>query len=369
MRRFVVVCALLCCLPLYVMAQADLQVLAIVKLNGRTSIYVKQVRSRVDLYEKQIQKGLPVEDRKKILDTIIDEKLILQAAEKAGISVPESEVDQYFLQSMSQQVGRNITETELNDIIKRQFNMSLDDYLKQQFGMGLAEYKERLRTTLIAQRYVVSQRQNEIQSVSPTDDEIRNFYSMNEDKFVQNDMLKMLIVNVPKGDKAEAARSKVNELLNGYKSKKISRDQILLKSKTPSEGYSAVEAYVNKNEVSAAQLGVSMKGLADIFDRSKGYVSDVFETNTGFQFYSIMDKYGKKFLEIGDVVQPGSNVTVYEYIKSGLTNQKQSEYLQRALDEIAKSLNTSANVDRKKTGNALDKLLSWEGKYGVPKEK
>lgn len=369
MRRFVIVCALLSCLPLSLMAQADLQVLAIVKLNGRASIYVKQVRSRVDLYEKQIQKGLSVDDRKKILDTIIDEKLILQAAEKSGVSVPESEVDQYFLQSMSQQVGRNITETELNDIIKRQFNMSLDDYLKQQFGMSLSEYKDRLRTTLIAQRYVVSQRQKELQGVTPSDEEIRAFYGMNEDKFVQNEMLKMLIVNVPKGDKAEAARAKVNEVLNGYKSKKITRDQMLLKGKTPAEGYNAVEAYVNKNEVSAAQLGVSMKGLSEIFDRSKGYISEIFDNPTGFQFYVIEDKYGKKFLEISDVLQPGSNVTVYEYIKGGLTQQKQSAYLQQALDEIAKSLNTDANVDRKKTGNALNKLLSWEGQYSVPKEK
>lgn len=369
MRRLVTICVFLCCLPLSLMAQADLQVLAIVKLNGRASIYVKQVRSRTDFYEKQMQKSLSVDDRKKILDTIIDEKLVMQAAEKAGVTVPESAVDQYFLQSMSQQVGRELTEQELNNIIKQQFNMSLDDYLKQQFGMSLAEYKDRLRTTLVAQQYVLSQRQKEIQSIAPTDDEIRNFFSMNDGKFVQNEMLKMFIVNVPKASNAEAARAKVNELLNGYKSKKITHDQILVKSKTPSEGYNAVDAYINKNEISAAQLGVSIKSLSDIFARNKGYVSDVFDNPANFQFYVIMEKYSKKFLEIGDVLQPGSNVTVYEYIKSGLTQQKQAAYLQNALDEIAKSLDTEANVDRKKKDKDLNKLLSWEGQYGGKKEK
>lgn len=369
MRRIITVCTVLCLLPFMAAAQADLQVLAVVKLNGRSSIYVKQVRSRVDLYEKQVQKPLPVEDRKKIFETIIDERLILQAAEKSGIAVPESEVDQYFLQSMSQQVGRNLTEQELNDIVKRQFNMSLDDYLKQQFGMGLAEYKDRLRTTLIAQRYVLSQRQKELQGISPSDDEIRNFYGMNEDKFVQNEMLKMFVVNVPKGDKAEGARAKINELYNSYKAKKITRDQMIVKSKTASEGYNALEALVNKNEMSAAQLGVSMKSLAEIFGRDKGYTSEIFENPSNFQFYVIVDKYNKKFLEISDVLQPGSNVTVYEYIKSGLTQQKQAAYLQSALEEIASSLDTDANVERKKKDKELDKLLAWEGKYSVPKEK
>lgn len=369
MRRLVFICAMLCCLPLSLSAQADLQVLAIVKLNGRASIYVKQVRSRVDLYEKQMQKAISVDDRKKILDTIIDEKLIMQAAEKAGVNVPESAVDQYFLQSMSQQVGRQLTEQELNDIIKKQFNMSLDDYLKQQFGMSLAEYKDRLRTTLVAQQYVLSQRQKEIQSVSPTDEEIRNFYGINEGKFVQNEMIKMFIVDVPKGSNAEAARAKVNGLLNDYKGKKTTREQMLVKSKTPAEGYNAVEAYVNKNEVSAAQLGVSLTTLSEIFARSKGYVSDVFDNPSNFQFYAIIDKYNKKFLEISDVLQPGSNVTVYEYIKGGLTQQKQAAYLQNALDEIAQSLDTDANVERKKKDKELNKLLSWEGQYSVQKEK
>ena len=78
-------------------AQADLQPLVVVKLNKNESVTVKQLKTRVKTYEKQMGQTLSADDRKKILDTIIDEKLMLQAAAKAGVNIPDSAVDQYFL--------------------------------------------------------------------------------------------------------------------------------------------------------------------------------------------------------------------------------------------------------------------------------
>ena len=56
---------------------------------------------------------------------------------------------------------------------------------------------------------------------------------------------------------------------------------------------------------------------------------------------------------------PESNVTVYEYIKSILTSNKQQQYFAQAAQDIAKGLDTPANVERKKTGDALNALLNW----------
>ena len=64
-------------------------------------------------------------------------------------------------------------------------------------------------------------------------------------------------------------------------------------------------------------------------------------------------------LGISDIVQPDTTVTVYDYIRSSLTQQKQQIYIQQAVVEISKQLNTAENVERKKTGAALDKLLDW----------
>ena len=64
-------------------------------------------------------------------------------------------------------------------------------------------------------------------------------------------------------------------------------------------------------------------------------------------------------LAIGDIVQPDTTVTVYDYIRSNLTQQKQQAFMSNAAAEISKKLHTAENVEMKKTGAALDKLLDW----------
>lgn len=362
MKRFAIVCMMILTAAAAVFAQSDLQVLAVVKLNKNESITVKQLKTRVEAYQKNVGRTLTVDERKQTLDAMIDEKLVSQAAAKAGISVPDSNVEQYFLQTMSQQIGKQVTEQELNTIVLQQTKMSLDDYMRQQAGMSVAEYKDYLKTQLTAQQYIVSQRQNELKSVSPSDEEIRAFYELHKASFVWSDMIKVFLVYVPKGDKPEDAKAKATELLNSYKDKKLTRDQITVKSKTADSGYQAGEMLINKNETSAAQLGVAYGDIIDLFSKQKGFVSDLQDNPSNCQFYSVIEKYDAKMLALSDVVQPGTTVTVYDYIKQNLTQQKQMDYLSKAAADISKSLDTADNVDRRKTGADLDKLLSWEGK-------
>ncbi|MBQ9631238.1 MAG: peptidyl-prolyl cis-trans isomerase [Treponema sp.] len=343
----------------FLFAQADLQVLAVVKLNKSESITVKQLKTRVSAYEKQTGKPLTVEEKKQTLDALIYEKLVNQAAQKAGISISDSNVNQYFLQTMSQMVGRQVNEQELNNIVRQQTKMSLDEYMKRQAGMSVAEYKEYLKAQLTAQQYILQNKQSELQSITSTDEEIRAFYELNKASFVWSDMLRLFLVYVPKGEKASEAKTKATELWNSYKDKKQTRDQLVVKSKAPNSGFQAGELLINKTEASAVQLGVSYLDLINIFKESKGYTSDLQDNDTNCQFYSIIDKYDAKMLSIGDVVQPGTTTTVYEYIRTNLVQQKQMEYLQQAANEMSASLDTAENVDRKKNGADLDKLLAW----------
>ena len=87
--------------------------------------------------------------------------------------------------------------------------------------------------------------------------------------------------------------------------------------------------------------------------------SDVEETSEDYRFISVIKKYDAKMLTLSDVVQPGTTVTVYDFIKGNLTSQKQSQFLAQSAVEISKALDTPANVDRKKTGDDLTKLLEW----------
>ncbi|MBQ5470853.1 MAG: SurA N-terminal domain-containing protein [Treponema sp.] len=357
-RIFVAILALL--MAGAVFAQSDLQVLASVKYNKTESITVKQLKSRVSLYEKQQGASLSTENRKKVLDSLIQEKLILQAAAKSGLTIPDSQVDQMFLQQVCQQlVGRLLTQSELEQLVKQQTNLSLDEFMKQQIGMSVEEYKVFLKNQTIAQQYIVGKYKNELQQVSPSDDEIRAFYELNKTTFVWSDMFKMFLVIVPKGNNAEAARVKADGLYKQLKDKKVTTNQLTVDSKKENSGFQAGEVLVNKSAQSAQQLGISYNDLLGLFSNDKGYISNIVEQDTNFQFFTILKKYEAKMLSLSDVVQPETTNTVYDYIKQSLGQQKQMEYLSTKVQEVADSLDTPANVERKKTGAELDKLLNW----------
>lgn len=342
-----------------VFAQSDLQVLAVVKLNKNESITVKQLKTRVEAYQKQRGAPLSVDDKKKVLEAMIQEKLVTQAAAKAGISIPESMVEQYFLQSISQSLGKNVTEQEFEQLVKEQTNLSLDEYMRQQVGMSVADYKAYLKNQLIVQQYIVSQKQNELQGVSPSDEEIRAFYELNKPSFVWTDMIKLFLVIIPKNTDAEVARIKANTLNSDLKNKKTTVNQLTVDSKKPNADFQAGDILVNKSQQSAIQLGVSYGELLELFKKEKNFISDVAEQESNFQFFTVIKKFDAKMLELSDVVQPETTITVYDYIKNSLSQQKQMEYLSAAATEIATTLDTNSNVERKKQNADLDKLLNW----------
>ncbi len=340
-------------------ADSDLTPLAVIKLNKTETVTLKQLKTRVEMYQKQngVASFTP-EQKKDILDAIIDEKLVVQAAQKAGMQITDSQVNQYFLQNISQQVGKQVTEAQFAEIVKQQTNLSLDDFMKQQVGMSVTDYKAFLKNQLLAQQYVLQQKQSEIQGQAPTDAEIRTFFEMNKASFVQPDMLKMFLVIVPKGTDVEAARTRANKLLQDLKDKKITYDGIKNTLKSDSS-FQGGDLLVNKSAQNAQQLGISYQELIELFTRDVGYLSNLNETEENFQFYAVREKYSAKMLGLSDIVQPDTTVTVYDYIKQNLTQQKQSQYLMTAVQDITKELDTPQNVDRKKTGDALLKLLNW----------
>ena len=339
---------------------SDLQVLAVVKYNKSESITVKQLKTRCDTYEKQYGRKLTLEEKKQALNILINEKLILQAAAKAGITVADSTIDQYFLDAMSESVGATVTEKQLNDLLKTQKNTTLDAELQAQTGMNVAEYKAYLKTQLVMQQYVIQQKSAELEkAASPTDAEIRAFYEGNKSSLVWPDMVKLLAVGVRKDSNADAAKNKINELRNKYIDKKITKEQILAQSNVEGSGYYAQEGYLAKTEAGAAQFGITYASLLGIYEMNIGYVSEISETEDAYIFLSLTDKSAAKFLSLSDVISPETTTTVYEYIRSGLASTKAQSYVQQAAADAAAELRKPEYVEEKKTGAALEKLLNW----------
>ena len=359
MKKIILVLSMLFVSTGMMFAQSDLQVLTVVKYNKPESITVKQVKTRCDTYEKQLGQKLTLEQKKQVLSALVDEKLVLQAAAKAGITIPDSTVDQYFMQAMSQSIGAVVTEKELNDLLKKEKNTTLDAELLAQTGMNVADYKAYLKNQLIAQQYVIQMKQNEIQAVSPTDAEIRGFYEGNKASFVWSDMVKLFVVGVPKGTNADAAKNKINELRNKYVDKKMTKEQLITQSQLNSSEFYANELILPKTEAGAASIGLTYTSLLYIYEMNVGYVSDVSETDEAFLFLALTDKYAARLLGLSDIVTPDSTVTVYEYIKQNLAQTKAQAYIQQAAQTVADELRKPEYIEEKKTGAALDKLLNW----------
>ena len=336
-------------------AQNNLQPLATVKINKSETITLGQLKSRIDLYQRQTGTTLTFEQKKEILNAMIDEKLVVQSAAKAGVSLTDAQVNDYYLNSLAQMVGRQVTENEFAEMIKAEMGKTYEVFMKEQTGMTVAEYKKYLKEQMIANQYILSLKEKEVNAVTVSDDEIRNFYEINRTSFVQSDTLKMLLVSAKKAGDPSAAKTRATTLNSDLKTKKTTAEKI--KQGTGS-GYDAGDLYVAKNATAAAQLSMNYDDLLEMFKRDKGFISEVTESDTDFQFFQILEKHDAKMLGLSDVVQPGTSVTVYEYIKENLKYQKQSQILAAGVSELTKSLRAdSKNFKIEKKDDALQKLL------------
>lgn len=341
-------------------AQSDLQPIANIKLQKTEPITLKQLKLRVDAYQKELGRIMTLDERKKVLDVIINERLVVQAAEKDGIKIPDSEVNQSFAQIISQQVGKNMTEIEFAQMVKERSGLSLDEYMRANNGMNVADYKNFLRSQLVAQRYVISKKQAEIQNApAPSDADIRAYYDLNKQSFVQPDIAKLFLVVAPKGDNPAAAEAKLRELQKQLKDKPDSAGEIKIRSQAPNSGYKSMNMFLQKNPNAAKQFGIPMEALLKIFTLQIGEVSDVTETADDYQCFVVQEKFPAKILELSDVAKPGTTVTVYEYIRGNMISQAQSKAVSEALLQIINELKKPENYQILKSDAELDKVLSW----------
>lgn len=343
-----------------VFAQTDLQPVASVSLNRSEPITLKQVKVRVEAMQMMYGRQLTVDQRKQVLDEMIDERLVAQAAEKAGLKVGDAEVSQSFTQMLSQLVGQKVTEAEFTQLLKDSKNMSLDEFMRTQTGMSVADYKSMLKTQLLAQRYVLSRKQAEIQNIpGPTDADIRKYYDLYKKNFLQQDMVKIFLVLVPKDGTGAAAKDKADDLRSQLKAKPAGTAEMRIRAQADNSGFNAGEMYLNKETSTAQQLGLTMDSLLKIFAMDVNQVSDVSETDQDYRFFVLQEKYPMKVLELSDVVKPGTTVTVYEYIKSNMTGQAQNKAFGTALEQIVNELRVPDNYKMLKSDAELEKALAW----------
>jgi len=313
-------------------AQTNLQPAATINLIRTEAITVGQLRTDIERMERSAGRTLSREERLQVLDAIINERLALQAAERDRIIVTENEVNQQIQQlrnGMAQQIGRQPTDAEFAQAVRNE--SSLD----------VSAFREQLRRQMIVQKYMESKKGHLLTAVrQPTDAEITAEYNIRRTQLVRPKTVRFSMINVPYGADA-ASRGRARELANrlfqeiGGNASKF--DEIAARGQIPDSGYQAGDAgYLPLNAEARDVFGQTFMDIA--FSLNQGQVSSLIEGIQGFQIIKVTENYAERILELTDIFQLGTRVTVRDYIGQALLSQRQQAALAQATRELVTEL-------------------------------
>ncbi|GHV63716.1 hypothetical protein AGMMS49587_14590 [Spirochaetia bacterium] len=330
-------------------AQTDLQPAAIVKLTKSEPITVKQLKGETEklVRETLMQnlrrpptaaeintaiQALTAAEKRQVLDVMINEKLAIQAAERDKVTISDNEVNQQLQQlrsQMAQAAGRQPTDAE--------FALAI----KNETGLELSAFRDQIRRQGLVQKYLMSKKQNVLEGVkTPTEADILTFYNNAKAQFVRPETIRFSMIQVPFGANAAdrtKARDLANRLFREIGASPTKFDEAVLRGQAPNSGYQAGDAGFMPRQTETQQV-MGMEFINTAFSLKQGEVSKLIEGAQGFQIIKVTETYDQKFLALDDMVQPGTRITVRDYITQGLSQQYQQEILERATQELVTEL-------------------------------
>lgn len=332
MKRIVFLLTFSVLFAVFSFAQANLQPAATVNLTRSEVITVGQLRTEVERMERSAGRTLSQAERSQVLDVMINERLAIQAAERDRITVTENELNQQIQElrsQMAQQIGRQPTEAEFNQAIR------------EQSALDMPAFREQMRRQLIVQKYLVSKKGELLNSVrSPTEEEIRTQFNNARTEFVRPETVRFSMIQVPYGPDAASrnrARDLANQFIREIGSSPSKFDEIVVRAQAPNSGYQAGDAsYMPRNREALSTVGQDLFDTA--FSLRQGEVSRLIEGRQGFQIIKVTENHAMRNLELDDIAQLGTRVTVRQYIGQAIISQRQQAVLTQATQELTTEL-------------------------------
>jgi parvulin-like peptidyl-prolyl isomerase len=319
-----------------VFSQANLQPAATVNLIRTEQITVGQLRTEVERMERAANRSLTHAERLQVLDEMVNQQLVLQAAERDRVNISENDVNRQIQQLRNilvQQLGRPPTEEEFAQAIMNES------------GLTVAAFREQLRRQMTIDNYIRTRRAPIFEAVrEPTSNEILAEYNLQKSNFVRPETALIAMILVPYGPDAASrarARETANRLLQEIASSGF--DQVAARSVRPDSGYQAGNlGYIPRNPEARNLLGQEFLDTA--FSLRQGQVSRLIEGREGFQIINIKEYYPQTSLELDDIIQPGMPITVRSYIHNAMTTQRTQIARAQAIQEIVTELKARATI-------------------------
>ncbi|MBI5237198.1 MAG: peptidyl-prolyl cis-trans isomerase [Deltaproteobacteria bacterium] len=202
-------------------------VITLSELNAATAIAL----DKFDLEDKKDSKKM-IEVKSKILDTLIEQKLVKQASDKAGIDISEREID-------------NAVED-----IKRQNNLTQETLLLAlaQSGLTMREYRDQLKEQIRQVKFINKEFRSKI-SILPED--IDDYYKSHRDEFFGPSAFRVNMIFIPGSDQS-VADEKLKLVKEGLSRGEDFRDLASHYSEGPSASMGGDMGYLKSGEMDKA---------------------------------------------------------------------------------------------------------------------
>lgn len=322
---------------------------AMVKLYESEAVSQSQLKKMVERMEKSLGRVLTADEKRQVLDQMIDSILIMQAASKEKITATETEVSQVSDQQKTlyeQQLGKTMTAEEFRALLEKS-GLTWDAFLK--------EIKQRL----IMQKYIKQKKGAQLEAVSPpTDKEITDYYTANQHLFVSPEMVrfKQIFINpniLATQTERDLAKKKAQTILREIRAGGSFDNYWEIYDDAGRIKIGAMSPAILQRGNQKTQETYGLDFCNAVFSLAPGVVSEVITSKAGLHIILVLEKIPFKVLGLDDLIPPQNAMTVRTYLRTLLSQAKGQEALQKALDEIIKDLRRIAEV------KIFEENLTW----------
>ncbi len=313
--------------------------LATIRLEKTEVIGTNEFEDQIAILEKQSGKTVDDATKKVLLQNLINERIILQAANGENITVTDNEAIQAALGQVAKQTGNNnITEAQLFEYVETTMGLDRDFFI------------QKMKDQLILQKYIQSkQASTEAAPAEVTEKEIEDFYEANSTNFINPDLIRFKHVFYSTQGKSESEKKVIKQKAED------AHDEIIAKKITFTEAVErdTDDATSKKNGGDVGFIARTEEALVQAFGESfvntifslpLKEVSNVVTSNVGYHIIYVEEKRAKKFLALNDPIRPGVDTTVKAYITQSLTNQKAQGQSQAAIQKIIEDLRADSDI-------------------------
>ena len=314
---------------------------ATVRLEKTEPVSGKKLQQTIEALEKQQGRKLTKDEKKQVLDQMINQILIIQAAEAdRNITVSQQDVKKAAMNLLSQQLqamGAIPPGAVLTD--ENQYKQ-----LIQQQGMTVQQYEDSVRKQLLAEKYITMSDPQAFQSIpNPTEEELEKLYQQHISEFVVSDSVwfKQIFFDTHNLSPADALekKAKAEEVYNKLINSPATFDQ-LIQSESDDDMSKARGGLIGplmKGDKVAQQL-YGEDFITKVFALDIGETSGVLKSNVGYHIVKVTEKRSAQLLTKDD---PEVNA----YLKQLIYAQKYQQKFDEVTQNVIKDLRSRATIN------------------------